>query len=64
MKNGKRWAIIDIIVSIVSGLLGIFGIFTGIKAATYNEQKQYEDLEARYGLTPQVEVVTEDGETV
>lgn len=61
MKNGKRWAIVDMIVGIISGLLGIFGIFTGIKAATYNAEKEDERLEQKYGLTP-VEETNEEAE--
>lgn len=50
--NGKRWWIADVIVGLLSGLFGILGIITGMKAANYNEQQQFKDLEERYGLTP------------
>lgn len=50
--NEKRWWIADVVVGILTGLFGIFGIITGIKSSNYKEEQQFKDLEERYGLTP------------
>lgn len=50
--SGKKWKIADIVLGVIGGACGIAAIFTGIKSSDYDEMKQFEDLEARYGLTP------------
>ena len=50
--SGKTWNIIDIAVGAIGGICGLIGIVSGIKAANYNEEQQFKDLEKRYGLTP------------
>ena len=62
MKSGKNWSIVNGIVELAGLALGIFGIFTGMKAASYNEEQQYKALEDRYGLTPVEKKETEGGE--
>ena len=57
--NGKKWKIADVALGIVGGLCGIIGIITGLKAADYDEQALFEDLEKKYGLEP---IGTVDGE--
>ncbi len=50
--DGRRWWIADVIIGLLSGLFSILGIITGMKAASYNEEQQFKNLEKRYGLTP------------
>lgn len=50
--NGKKWAIADVVLGVVGGLCGLFGILTGIKRAGYDEEQKYADFEERYGLSP------------
>ena len=53
--DGKKWHIVDTVVGIAGGILGIVGIITGIKSANYEEEAMYKELEDRYGLTPKTE---------
>ncbi len=50
--DGKKWSIVNTIVSAASFALGLVGIVTGIKSAEYEEEKQFKEIEERYGLTP------------
>lgn len=50
--DGRKWKIADVCLGVIGGICGVVGILTGIKSSAYDEQKQYEELEARYGLTP------------
>lgn len=50
--SGKNWKVLDICLGLIGGICGVVGIVTGIKSSEYDEQRQYEDFEARYGLTP------------
>lgn len=53
MKKKKvDWYLLDCIIGIISGILSVFGIFTGLKSM--KEQEEMEDLrlEEKYGLTP------------
>ena len=52
MNNGRKWKIADVALGLVGGLCGIIGIITSIKAADYDEQSLFEDLEKKYGLEP------------
>ena len=56
--SGKTWKIVDIAVGLVGGACGLIGIISGLKAANYDEEQQFKDLEERYGLTP---ISTEEG---
>ena len=58
MKPGAKWKIADIALGVVGGICGVIGILTSIKAADYDEQSLFEDLEKKYGLEP----VNTDGE--
>lgn len=53
--SGKTWSIVNTIITTAAGVLGLVGIVTGIKSAEYEENRQYEELEKRYGLTPRLE---------
>lgn len=52
MKNGKNWALVDAIIGGVGAVLSIVGIFTSIKASSYNDEQADKRLEEKYGLTP------------
>lgn len=56
----KKWQTIDTVVSVISGGLALFGIYTGLKRLTEDEETQYKNLEERYGLVPKVEIITSE----
>ena len=50
--SGKTWSIANTVITTAAGVLGLVGIVTGMKSAEYDANKQYEELEERYGLVP------------
>ena len=51
-NKGKGWSIANVIVQSVIALGSLVGILTAAKAANYDKEQQYRDLEDRYGLEP------------
>lgn len=50
--KGRNWKIMDVALGLVGGICGVIGILTSIKAADYDEESLFEDLEKKYGLEP------------
>lgn len=50
--SGKRWSVLNTILSVIGGLCALFGIYTSFKASDYDQEQEFKALEERYGLTP------------
>lgn len=48
----KGWWLTNVVLAVVGGVCGVLGIYTGVKAAEFEQDQQFENLEKRYGLTP------------
>ena len=52
MKKKVDWYLVDSIIGIISGILSVLGIVTGIKSMKEQEEAADLRLEQKYGLTP------------
>ena len=50
MNKKTNWYLIDCIVSLISGIAAILGIFTGYKSMSMQDEINDQRLEEKYGL--------------
>lgn len=48
----SKWKVVEMAVGIIGGICGAVGLYAGCKSKDEDDERHYQELEKRYGLTP------------